>query len=69
MKGIDEFRGIEEVILDHVLGVLSLFKDGSQIVVGGHFKDIPAVDIEIVLSDLLTYESPSYYHRYIPEEI
>lgn len=57
------------MVLYHVFGVLGLIEYGWKVVLVGHFEDISTVDIEVVLADLFANESPSYYRRYVPEEI
>jgi hypothetical protein len=69
MQGVDEVGGVEQVVFDHVLGGLGLVEDGGEIGLSGHFEHISSVDVQVVLSDLLTDEAPDYSRGYVPEEV
>jgi hypothetical protein len=57
-EGVDELSRIEEVKLNHVLGGLGLVENDGKIGFGGHFEDIPAVDVEVILSNLFANQAP-----------
>jgi hypothetical protein len=57
------------VIFDHVFRGLGLVEDGGEIGLCGHFEDVAAVDVQVVLSNLLTDETPDYSRGYVPEEV
>lgn len=69
VQGIDEIGGVEEMVLDHVLGVLGFVEDGGEVGFCGHFEDVATIDVEVVLTDLLANEPPIYYRSYVPEKI
>lgn len=69
VQRIDEVGRVEQMVLDHVLGVLGFVEDGGEVGFCGHFEDVAAIDVEVVLTDLLANEPPIYYRRYVPEKI
>lgn len=69
VEGVDEIGGVEQVVLDHVLGGLGLVEDGGEVGLSGHLQHVPPVDVQVVLADLLADEAPIYYRGYVPEEI
>lgn len=54
----DELFGIEQMVLHHIFGGLGLVEYGGEVALGGHFEDIPAIDIKVILSDFFADEPP-----------
>jgi hypothetical protein len=69
LKGVDEILGVEQMVLNHVLGSLRLVEDGGQIGVRGHFEHVLSVDVEVILPYFFANQAPRLLSGYIPEEI
>ena len=54
----DELFGIEQMVLYHIFGGLGLIEYGGEIALAGHFEDISAIDIKVILSDFFADEPP-----------
>ena len=57
------------MVFDHIFGIFGLLEDVGEVGFGWHFEYVSAIDIEVILADLLADEAPIYYRRYIPEKI
>lgn len=61
----DELFGIEQMVLHHIFGGLGLVEYGGEVALGGHFEDIPAIDIKVILSDFFADEPRTRRNRII----